>query len=919
MKYSLLSLLLLVTSSLYATHLSFTEGVVESGDFELNRVVTRGEGYIEVSYQLGGVSIEKTTVNDQVLHLIRMNNAAVLEEKGNPELPVYLDKVSVASAQVNVNVVDATYKEYKEFLVYPSRGPIVQSAVDSVGTLYFSDVYGKNALFPSNNVAVSDIQSFRSYPFATVRFCPVQYNPVTKVIKCCTSITYRISWNKRDYVSNSDLPGDDELPLNYAKVPRLLRGLLADYQPTPDTSSTMLRKSYFAKENADYIIVTTSEYLPAVEKFKQWKSMMGYKCKVLSSNWSQPNDVKDAVRTQYLSNEKPEYLLIIGDLGDVPSYLYDYSDKEYQTKYGSWVSDLPYVCMDGDGDNTADMAYGRIPVRNLNEAMTVIDKIIKYEKDPILDDQFYRTALHCAYFQDDVVEKVVVNGDTIEVHHHDGYEDRRFVLTSEEIRNYMMGWGKTVNRVYAANEWPTEPHYYSIGYSNGAKLPSDLYGMQSIWNGSSSDVLARFNEGAFYVLHRDHGNYDGWGDPYFRIIHVGSLTNGDKTPVVFSLNCLTGGFQKNTCFAESLLRKENGGAVGVFASTAISYSGSNDALAIGMFDAMFPSPGVDMSWGNSGSNYKFKNMDPVYNIGHVLNQGKLLMEEINGSSAYTNKIFHCFGDPSMELRTETPICLDATVEKNGTMVTVKTPVPGCRISLCSVDDGGESYVQSFDGVSEATFYEVDFNYAVTVYKHNYVPYVYSGDRYIQNQTFTTSENVIANAVWAGYNVTESQSKGDVVVKNGIVNFYANRSVDLNTGFSVALADDESSFTAQVRGLSCEASSGEPESEYHAIPLEPQEFGENAYSGDVVIQEVDASNLTQEDNFLAAGVKCYAQDGEIVVELGDVAAQVIVSDITGKQVTERKGSGTLRIKVNKGIYVVTIRSVDKKNTTKMVCE
>lgn len=32
--------------------------------------------------------------------------------------------------------------------------------------------------------------------------------------------------------------------------------------------------------------------------------------------------------------------------------------------------------------------------------MTVVDKIIRYERNPVRDTAFYDTGLHCAYFED---------------------------------------------------------------------------------------------------------------------------------------------------------------------------------------------------------------------------------------------------------------------------------------------------------------------------------------------------------------------------------------------------------------------------------------------------------------------------------------------------------------------------------------
>jgi len=931
MKYSLLSILLLFVTSLHATHYSYTNGVVENGDFNVDREVKQGSNYIEVTYRFGGFTVEKTTIGDQEFHSIRINGAPVVGEKGNPELPLISDLLSVGSMKLDVQIINHTAKEYKTFNVLPSSGEIIQSSNDSIKELVFSDVYKKDAYFPENNASVASIQSYRSYPFATINLCPIQYNPIRKTIKCCSEITYRISWNKKDYVSESAMAGDDAIPLNYKKMPSLLRGVVADYVPSNDTTeSASLRAgdASLTKEYADYLIVTTDNFLPAVEKFKTWKSKLGYKCEVLSSSkWSTANDVDQAIKTAYMANEKPEYLLIVGDITDVPSFLTEYEDEDDQKEYGSWASDLKYVCMDGGSDYTADMARGRISVKNLDEANTVFEKIIKYEQSPVLDDDFYNTGLHCAFFQDRYFY-YIENGYLYLVPP-DGVEDRRFVLTSEEVRNYIKGWGKNINRVYVKDGYNIQPQYYSTIYSNGAKLPAELLNSE-IWTGKTADVTDYINKGACYVLHRDHGDVNAWGDPWFEIDNAKALTNGDKTPVVFSLNCLTGSFQKD-CLCEAFLRNANGGAVGVFGATALSYSGPNDAFAVGMFDAMFPNPGITTVWANNNS-YKPTDLEPIYNMGHVMNKGLLMMPHIYTTSSanikYTNQIFHWFGDPSMELRTEIPACLDATVTKTGTTVKVTTPVKGCRISLCSVDDAGDTYVQSYDGVSEATFDGIDFNYAVTVYKHNYVPFVYDPNTsssvsdavtYIQNKTYTEDEDVKASAIEAGRAVTTQKEEGDVVVKNVNVNYLAAKSIKLAAGFSASISDAENKFVAKIDDIdisTCPYSPEEPTSKYNAVEVEATEYYQSNASGEVTIEDV---NLTNVNSLAANDIKAYVQDNEIIVVLGDLNANVVISDMSGKTIASKSGNGSLRFNVNKEAYVVTVLNTNSSKSEKVIVE
>lgn len=934
MRYFLLNILLFFVACIHATNYSYTNGIVENDEFDVDREVRQGSNYIEVTYRFGGFSADKTIVGNQEFHTIHINGMPVMGEKGYPELPAITDLLSVASSNLKIEVINQTSKEYKTFNIAPSKGSDNQSEATDSNILDLSDVYNKDAYFPESNTKLLSVQSYRSYPFASIRLYPVQYNPVAKTIKCCTEITYRVSWNKKDFLSESATAGDENLPLNYKRMPSLLRGVVADYVPsTTKQSSLRSGDASVSKDNADYLIVTTNKFLSAVEEFKNWKAKLGYKCQIISAEWTSPNEVRDAIKKAYTENEKPEYLLIVGDIDDVPSFLTAYSNSKDQASFGSWASDLKYACMDGDDDYTADMAKGRISVRTSEEAKTVFNKIIKYEQNPVLDDDFYNTGLHSAYFQD-----YITKGNLL--YPGDGKEDRRFILTSEEIRNYMIGWGKYVNRVYYAIDWKAygfssnyEPHYYcqSGRYANGAKLPSDLDGYNQVWQGTTENLSSSINEGSSYVLYRGNGAYQGWGNPSFKTYDVEALTNNDKTPVVFSINGLTGGFQTD-CFCEAFLRHSNGGAVGVLGATALSYSGANDGLAIGLFDAMFPSPGITTTWAN-GNSYKPSDLEPIYNMGHVLNKGLLMMPHIYGDIPseieYTNRIFHYFGDPSMEIRTEAPACLDAVVNKNGTTVKVTTPVNNCRISLCSVDDGGDTYIQSFDGVSEATFEGIDFNYAVTVNKHNYVPFIYdsnyiyadTGDSitYIQNKTYTTDKEIKSNKIEAGYAVTTEEKEGNVVIKDVNVTFLAAKSIRLTSGFSVSINEPNINFVASLADIkipTCNYSTKETNSSYSPVvnkPVYDKIYGFN----NVAIEEVKQDNTN-----VHAGneINAYIENGNIVVVLGDLAANVKVSDMLGNIIYSQTASGNVIVDMSshsKGIYLVNVVTRKNSYTQKVV--
>lgn len=117
----------------------------------------------------------------------------------------------------------------------------------------------------------------------------------------------------------------------------------------------------------------------------------------------------------------------MGDQEDVPA---SYSKHGY----ANHVTDLWYGCMDGSNDFTPNVYRGRLPVSNATEALNVVNKIIQYERNPITIKSFYDKGVNCAYFQD--------------LYPKNNYADRRFAQTSENVRDYLQGLGKTIQRIY---------------------------------------------------------------------------------------------------------------------------------------------------------------------------------------------------------------------------------------------------------------------------------------------------------------------------------------------------------------------------------------------------------------------------------------------------------------------------------------
>ncbi len=672
-------------------------------------IVSQDLSGVNVAYDFPAYQKSGTVSGHAPFIFINLPGTGLMRDPGKPALPAITELIAIPlQAETELLWTSGSFTEETGIQIHPALLP----AFDTYGAetppfIIDSALYGTDAFFPEQLVEVVDTLIIRGMQVAVVQIRPVQYNPVKGILRFHKAITFEFGFGNKgsfDFFAR-------ESSEHYS---RFLSNLVLNGNSLPEGLSGMPAPDY-----ANYLIVTVDQFRAAADSVALWREQMGFHTEVICNPSWTAQAVKDTVASRYNKNlPRPDYLLIIGDFNHVPAQTFTSGTTFYPT-------DLYFVCMDGSADFYPDMAKGRISVSTTSQAMAVVQKIINYERSPVTDTAFYHNALHCAYFQDD---------DT------SGYATRRFTHTSEEVRDYIMNQGYDVQRVYYTEPY-VNPLFYNNGYySNGEPLPSDLLRSNGfLWNGGQTQIAQAINAGRFYVLHRDHGYVggSGWASPYFTTTSLNNVSNGAKTPVVFSINCHTGEFSLNECFAEKFLRLSAGGASGVFAASFASYSGYNDALTVGLFDGIWNDPGLLPLFGSGGiANPSVSAHPPILAMGDVLNHGLLRMVQTwNGSTStntYQYRLMHYFGDPAMRMFTEVPSQITASVPDTVVIGTTHMPVTGCNAPdalvtlvyqgqmLASGSISGGSTVLSFPPLNDTTFRAL-----VTVSKHNWKPYIKS--------------------------------------------------------------------------------------------------------------------------------------------------------------------------------------------------
>lgn len=712
-------------------------------------------------------------VNQTTFHHLHMPEAGHAREIGKPAVPVLTRYFEIPyGVSVSVEFLYQSSQVLDGYNVYPTQQPIDDMPNATVppfelnATTYATDAYFPATIATVNGGSGSTPIILRGHRLVALSLTPVQFNPVTQKVRVYSKIEARLNYDRPAQVGaipdRLASPAFDALcagfVLNYRYAHPLLSAALTSHAKSSAPLDT----------GAEYLVITHDDFVQEAQVLADWKEKKGFLTRVVQTSAINPagptaQNIRDYIETAYQTwNPVPSYVVLVGDSEFIPVC---YQLEHPSESHGGFDigTDLLYATVDGD-DYFPDLFMGRLSVDTRAQANTVVNKIITYERNPPAAADFYAHILAAAQFQDDGL---------------DGFEDRRFVLTAEEIRSFLLTQGYTVDRVYCTDPAVTPTNYNDDAYDSGDPLPGDLLRPGFAWDGDAADITAAINAGRFLVYHRDHaisrnfynhehawwGWMDGWGDPEYDTTDVAGLANGALLPVVMSIECQSGWFdgevdQTNDpaltrsfeSFCEELLRLANGGAVAAIGATRNSQSGYNDDLIKGCIQAIWP-----------GFDPVFRTGD-LFSLGQVLTFGKVYMANVYGYDDYSTEVafhlFQLFGDPETPIWTAQPglfTVTHPTAIGSGAsqkfVVNVRTslgaPVNFAKVCLLKTDEihavaytdtAGYAY---FD-VAPATGGSMD----ITVTKHNFRPY---------------ESTITVTASGAGLTVTPSQGPSGITV------------------------------------------------------------------------------------------------------------------------------------------------------------
>ncbi len=321
-------------------------------------------------------------------------------------------------------------------------------------------------------------------------------------------------------------------------------------------------------------------------------------------------------------NEQPKYLLLFGDAS------YDYKNRlenntnqvpTYESNNslepsGSFLTDDYFGFLDDDDNgpynNLLDIAVGRIPVQNIDEARAVTDKILNYKAKYDL----ISSKTSCSGFSDAISNLADWRNVLCFIADDSDLVGEDFLGQSESIANYVDTTYNNFNldKIYL-------DAYTQYSTPGGQRYPD-----------ATDAINKRVAKGSLIVNYIGHGGEVGWAhEAVIGVSDINGWENKNNTPLFVTATCEFSRFDDpgRTSAGELVLLNPNGGGVALFTTTRLAYAGSNYSLNYNFYKEVFK-----------------KNAGEYPLLGDVIKTSKNLM---GCAAAISN--FVLLGDPAMKL------------------------------------------------------------------------------------------------------------------------------------------------------------------------------------------------------------------------------------------------------------------------------
>ncbi len=556
---------------------------------------------------LQGFSIENSTKSGLSLHyavreigIAEIENGKALGQEimlkgcfgsvaeGLPNLPFENRYIAIPNgAKVSIKVKENGCKTLNDIDLLPVAE--VQQVKDSGSPQLHKNmaVFGTDAPFPSENVAIVQTTQIRGLDVVLLSVTPFRYNPVQKTLE----VIYDMDIDIRFEGGNGQF---GEARYRNPAWDNILRDLVinSDMLPEAHYYERLIEAIQNKTTGCEYLIITPDDsvFMAWADTLKQFRTRQGILTKVVTTTdcgGNEPENIRNYIFDAYQNWAIPpaSVLLFGGNRKTAPDFglkPYIFSIPSGQTTIYDYPCDNAFADM--NGDSIPDLAISRFPATTSADCETYVKKCIQYEQNPPTDPFYYDRPLISSGYE----------------------EDKWFFINTQSVNGfYRNKLGKHPTNLYMVydqwNQFPATPDSIWSSANNTAAvldyfgpngtqyIPKSISGFDEWKRMTEKELLkSAINEGTFLTLYCDHSSQDGYCCPFFDNSDIASLTNQHPTFTI-NISCLTNNFWDNWCYCfTEVFNKATVGALGGIGAVSVTYTHYNDILNWGMFDYIWP-------------------------------------------------------------------------------------------------------------------------------------------------------------------------------------------------------------------------------------------------------------------------------------------------------------------------------------------
>ena len=459
---------------------------------------------LQAVFSFGSIESMELSTEKGTFSEISLEGCYPSGEIGTPELPAAHQLLAVpfgATPTVSIKSFSATDYQLSDYginTILPHQPSVRKDQnPEDVKFIYDEAAYQTRGLSAAPAASIEVQGTMRGVRVGSLVVNPLSYDATSNTLRVFNDIEVSVEFEGADQAETERMLLNTYSPYFDIVYKQFFnsRQILDVYDDHPDLMAYPVHM----------VVVTPENYVSTLQPWIDWKVQKGFDVNVVTTAQAGGNYnairsyVQNLYNTGVNNGATPTFLILVGDVAQVPNITGSNSQK---------VTDLYYGSV--DNDYFPDMFYSRMSAENTSQLSNIINKILQYEQYTMPDPSYLSNVLLIA-----------------------GWDN---------------GWNPTVAQ-------PTI-NYATTYYYNTAHGFNNVY--TYLTQGQYTGCYNNLNTGVGFVNYTAHGNETSWQSPSFSNSNVNALTNNGKYFLAMGNCCLAANFgYGQPCFGETMIRAEN--------------------------------------------------------------------------------------------------------------------------------------------------------------------------------------------------------------------------------------------------------------------------------------------------------------------------------------------------------------------------